>query len=84
MLAKLQEKGINSYDSALQELKDTNEELFFYTPKYRVTVTGIYQRYLEMYHTACAADMAPRSDPASGWPSPCCYAASPGIHDFIH
>jgi hypothetical protein len=40
MLAKLQEKGINSYDKAAQELKDTNEELYFYTPRHRVTVKG--------------------------------------------
>ncbi|KAF2279456.1 uncharacterized protein EI97DRAFT_430523 [Westerdykella ornata] len=38
MLAKLQEKGINSYDKAAQKLKDTNEELYFYTPRHRVTV----------------------------------------------
>jgi len=41
MLAKLQEKGIDSYDDTVQELKDTNEELFFYTPKHRVTIIGI-------------------------------------------
>jgi hypothetical protein len=42
MLSKLQEKGINSYDKAAQELKDTNEELYFYTPQHRVTVKGIF------------------------------------------
>jgi hypothetical protein len=40
ILAKLQEKGINSYEKAAQELKDTNEELYFYTPRHRVTVKG--------------------------------------------
>ena len=38
MLAKLQDKGINSYAEAAQELKKTSEELYFYTPQYRVTV----------------------------------------------
>lgn len=41
MLEKLQKRGINSYDKAVQELKDTNEELYFYNPKHRVTVKGI-------------------------------------------
>jgi len=46
MLVKLEKKGIDSYDDAVQELKDTNKELFFYTPKHRVTVTGIFfQQY---------------------------------------
>jgi hypothetical protein len=40
MLAKLQEKGINSYDEAVKELKDMHEELYFYTPRYRVAVKG--------------------------------------------
>ena len=40
ILAKLQEKGIDSYEKAAQELKDTNEELYFYTPRHRVTVKG--------------------------------------------
>ncbi|KAF3037176.1 hypothetical protein E8E11_005896 [Didymella keratinophila] len=38
MLAKLQEKGINSYDKAVKGLKDMNEELYFYTPRHRVAV----------------------------------------------
>ncbi|KAF1922510.1 uncharacterized protein M421DRAFT_355284 [Didymella exigua CBS 183.55] len=38
MLAKLQEKGINTYDHAVKELRDLNEELYFYTPSHRVTV----------------------------------------------
>ena len=42
MLEKLQKKGINSYEKAVQELKNTNEELYFYTPKHRVTVKGIF------------------------------------------
>ncbi|CAG5182956.1 uncharacterized protein ALTATR162_LOCUS10419 [Alternaria atra] len=37
-LAKLQEKGIDSYEKAAQELRDTNEELYFYTPRHRVTI----------------------------------------------
>jgi hypothetical protein len=40
MLAKLQEKGISSYDKAAKELRDMNEELYFYTPRYRVAVKG--------------------------------------------
>lgn len=40
MLAKLQEKGIGSYDKAVEELKSMNEELYFYTPRYTVTVRG--------------------------------------------
>ncbi|KAI8942786.1 hypothetical protein NX059_000829 [Plenodomus lindquistii] len=37
-LAKLQEKSIDSYEKAAQELKDRNEELYFYTPRHRVTI----------------------------------------------
>jgi hypothetical protein len=62
---------MQSYADVVQELRNTNKQVFFYTPKYRVTVKGISQRYLELYYTACAADMALRSDPACGWPSPC-------------
>jgi hypothetical protein len=40
MLEKLQEKGISSYDKAAKELKNTNEELYFYTPRCRVVVKG--------------------------------------------
>jgi hypothetical protein len=39
-LAKLQEKSIDSYGKAAQELKDRNEELYFYTPRHRVTIKG--------------------------------------------
>jgi hypothetical protein len=34
------EKGISSYDKAVEGLKDMNEELYFYTPKHRVAVRG--------------------------------------------
>jgi hypothetical protein len=40
MLAKLQEEGISSYDKAAKELRDMNEELYFYTPRYRVAMEG--------------------------------------------
>jgi hypothetical protein len=40
-LAKLQEKDIDSYDKAVQELRDTKEELYFYTPQHRVTIKGM-------------------------------------------
>lgn len=40
MLAKLQEKGISSYDKAVKGLKDMNEELYFYTPRHKVAVKG--------------------------------------------
>ncbi|EMD95293.1 hypothetical protein COCC4DRAFT_65394 [Bipolaris maydis ATCC 48331] len=36
-LDKLHQKSINSYEKAVQELKDANE-LYFYTPRHRVTV----------------------------------------------
>jgi hypothetical protein len=39
-LAKLQEKSIDSYEKAAQELKGRNEELYFYTPRHRVTIKG--------------------------------------------
>ncbi|KAH7558662.1 hypothetical protein BM1_04799 [Bipolaris maydis] len=37
-LEELHKKSIDSYEEAVQELKDTNKELYFYTPRYRVTV----------------------------------------------
>jgi hypothetical protein len=40
VLAKLHDKGIDSYADAVQELKNTNQELYFYTPNHRVTLTG--------------------------------------------
>jgi transcription initiation factor IIE alpha subunit len=36
VLAKLQEKGIASCDKAVEELKGTNEELYFHTPRTRL------------------------------------------------
>jgi hypothetical protein len=45
------EKSMESYADVVQVLRNTNEEVF-YTPSYRVTVKGIYQHYLEIYHTA--------------------------------
>jgi hypothetical protein len=41
MLNELREEDMNS-SAIAQKLKDTNQELFFYTPEYRVTVTGIF------------------------------------------
>ncbi|KAF2012749.1 hypothetical protein BU24DRAFT_465111 [Aaosphaeria arxii CBS 175.79] len=41
MLGKLQEKGIDSYADAARELKNTNKELYFYTPRHRITVQGL-------------------------------------------
>jgi hypothetical protein len=38
ILAELQEQDINSYAKAVQEMKDTKNELYFYTPRHRVTV----------------------------------------------
>jgi len=40
-LAKLQEKDIDSYYKAVRELRDTKEELYFYTPLHRVTIKGM-------------------------------------------
>ncbi|KAJ6199973.1 hypothetical protein J3E72DRAFT_384108 [Bipolaris maydis] len=37
-LKELHKKSIDSYEEAVQELKDTNKELYFYTPRYRVTI----------------------------------------------
>ncbi|CAI6338137.1 unnamed protein product [Periconia digitata] len=34
----LQKKGASSYERAVEELKDADKELYFYTPKYRVIV----------------------------------------------
>jgi hypothetical protein len=42
MLEKLKAKGIESYNEAAQELKNMNEELYFYTSRHRVTVKGIH------------------------------------------
>ncbi|PVH93684.1 hypothetical protein DM02DRAFT_619136 [Periconia macrospinosa] len=38
VLEWLQKKGVNSYERAVEELKDADKELYFYTPKYRVVV----------------------------------------------
>lgn len=62
MLAKLQEKGINSYEEAVQYLKDTNEELYFYTPRHRVTVKGDFTTTHRAALNAYATHMVPRPD----------------------
>ena len=64
MLYEFREEHMNS-SAIAQKLQDTNKELFFYTPKYTVTVTGIHQHYLEWHYTTCAADMA-QDLPADG------------------
>lgn len=55
ILAKLQEKGKDSYEKAAQELKDTNEELYFYTPRHRVTIKG----RLTIINRTCTISRAP-------------------------
>ena len=55
---RLQEKNISSYERAMKELKDTNKELYFYTPRHRVTVEGILTiDWLDMHHIAYIANM---------------------------
>jgi hypothetical protein len=40
MLAKSQERGKDFYAEAVQELRNMDEEVYFYTPRYRVTISG--------------------------------------------
>ncbi len=39
-LEKLEQKGVRTYDGAVREIKQMNEELYFYIPKHKVVVTG--------------------------------------------
>jgi hypothetical protein len=71
MLAKLQEKGISSYDKAAKGLKDMNEELYFYTPRHRIAVKGrpTLSSWGCTVTYASLADTISRPECFCGWPS---------------
>lgn len=49
MLEKLEKKGVHTFDKAAREIRAMTEELYFYTPKNRITVTGLFHSPEDRY-----------------------------------